>query len=244
MKMLAKMLGGSTAYGLNTPESDLDYRGIYMFTDIAKIIGLDKNGEHHEDRTKNDEVYYEFRHFLGLLRKTNSQVLELLFNKNWIEISDEFKLVIDSKFNLIDCEKMIKSLQGYMYGERRLANGERTGQLGLARHTTLDKYGYSPKNMVQLLRLGYCGKCLFEKGYFPVNIMKEDSEFGLELLDIKLHPEKYNVSELNLKVDKAELDLKSAYENRNFNYKFNSELANELCLKVYYPIIEQKFKSL
>ena len=40
MKMLVKTLGGSTAYGLNTPESDLDYRGVFVNTDPSKILGL------------------------------------------------------------------------------------------------------------------------------------------------------------------------------------------------------------
>lgn len=70
---------------------------------------------------------------------------------------------------------MFRCLLGYMQGERRLANGERTGQLGSKRKAHLDKYGFSPKNFTQLFRLASCGKALFEKGYFPVNMKQYDT---------------------------------------------------------------------
>lgn len=64
MKMLVKALGGSTAYGLNTPESDLDYRGVFINTDSSKILGLERM-DHIQKQETDDIVYYEIRKFLS-----------------------------------------------------------------------------------------------------------------------------------------------------------------------------------
>ena len=79
--------------------------------------------------------------------------------------------VFADRQSFIDTDNMFKCLRGYMQSELRLANGERTGQLGGKRKAQLDKYGFSPKNFVQLFRLAHAGVTLFQEGYFPVNVM-------------------------------------------------------------------------
>lgn len=66
---------GSTAYGTNTPESDVDIRGVFV-QPLDSILGLGYT-EQVSDET-NDTTYYEIRRFLELLSTNNPNVLELL----------------------------------------------------------------------------------------------------------------------------------------------------------------------
>jgi predicted nucleotidyltransferase len=237
MKMIVKTLGGSTAYGLNTPESDLDFRGIFINTDPAKILGLEKM-DHLQKQETDDIVYYEIRKFFELLKGGNTGALEILFTEEVpIETSAVFKDIQANKLRFVDTDKMFRCLLGYMQGERRLANGERTGQLGGKRKLALEKYGFSPKNFTQLFRLANCGIALFERGYFPVNIKTYSESVHKFLMGVKTKPEDYTKEKLNELADQYEVELKKAYDNRGFEYEFDYELANETLRKAYLPYL-------
>lgn len=240
--ILCQLHGGSHAYGLSTPTSDIDVRGVFLNTELKYILGLDKY-EHQEYVGNGDDIKYkEFRHFLNMLRKSNTESMEIMFNDKWVEVSPEFLELQKDRYKLIDSEKAFKCLCGYMQGERKLMNGERTGLLGSKRKEALVKYGYSYKNAVQLLRLSYCGKVLFQEGIFPVNVMDHNKSFGEELLEVKLHPENHSLDEMNKRVDESEEEMKKSFDNRNFDYKFDEELANDWVYRMYMPVLE-KFKN-
>ena len=130
-----------------------------------------------------------------------------------------------------------------MQGERRLANGERTGQLGGKRRVQLDAHCFSPKNATQLLRLAWCGVYLFKTGEFPVRIDYYDSKFSDMLLDIKTKPENYTKSQLNEMFDVAESMLVAEYDKRSVNSKFDSDLATNILLKSYLPFLKLSFTT-
>lgn len=236
MKMLIKLLGGSTAYGLNTPESDLDYRGVFINVDSSKILGLDRM-DHMQKQETDDIVYYELRKFFELLQNGNTGALEILFAEEYLETSNVFEEIRANKFKLVDTDKMFRCLLGYMQGERRLANGERTGQLGGKRKSQLEKYGFSPKNFTQIFRLANCGVSLFEKGYFPVNMKKYDETVHAFLMRVKTNPESYNKEQLNNLADHYETELKKAYDSRKFKYEFDREYANDVLRRAYLPYL-------
>lgn len=237
MRLLCKTLGGSHSYGLDTPQSDTDYRGIFINTDVSSTIGLGKEAHQIKQDGLVDESYTEFRNAMKLLRSANTQMIELLFNENWLEISPEWKRVIGCRQSLIDSEKLFSCLRGYMQGELKLANGERTGKLGGKRKEAIDTYGFSPKNFVQLFRLAWAGSIYFTKGYFPVDVKKEDPAWAASLLDIKTNPKNYTRSGLNAEFQIWEQQLQKSFEARKINTTFNENLANQLCLEIYAPII-------
>ncbi len=242
MITLAKMLGGSHSYGLNTPTSDIDERFIYAYDDVANIIGLDKNECIDTRNTSIDSLGYEIRRYLSLLKKSNTQVIEFLFidDEKFIEIHPIFKIIRENKYNLIDQDKLYKSLKGYIYGEIRLANGERTGDLGSKRKEQLAKYGYSPKNASHILRLAECGRSFFTNGIYPVDIKKYKQELYSLLMKIKTEPEAFDKVQLNTMFSSAEKLLDEAYtvslgKPKLSNY--NHDLANKILFDVYYPIL-------
>ena len=242
--ILARMVGGSHLYGLNTPESDLDERYIFSYTDIARIIGLDKTECIDSRDGKVDELGYEVRRFLQLLRKTNTQVVEMLFapDESFTVLTPIFKKIRENKLQLIDQEQFYKSMRGYIQNEIRLANGERTGDLGGKRKAQLDKYGFSPKNFVQLIRLCKCGISYFIDGDYPVRIRDKYPELAKRLLEIKTEPERFTKERLNEMVRDMELDLQKAYAFRQTVKpvsNFNMEIANQILFDVYFPILEK-----
>jgi len=240
MKLICQITAGSRLYGLETPESDVDLRGVFLNTKPSTILGLEKNEIFKKESI--DSIFFEFRHFLKGLKKTNTQMMEMLFaeSSEFSLLEPEFIEVKQNKDKLIDSKTFFKSLMGYIYNEKRLANGERTGQLGGKRKNQLDKYGFSPKNFSHLFRLAYCGSIFFETGFYPVNLKKYDSEFRNFIFEVKTKPEKFNKDYLNDFATKSEEKLKIAFQKRNKEFTFDSNLANKLCHKFYMPFLGEE----
>lgn len=73
--IVLECISGSHAYGLATPTSDLDIKGVFV-PPKANFYGL-----HHVAQVsdaRNDIVYYELGRFIELLSKNNPNILELL----------------------------------------------------------------------------------------------------------------------------------------------------------------------
>lgn len=73
--ILLECISGSKAYGLDTPESDTDIKGIFFLPKEA-FFGL-----YYIDQVSNesnDIIYYELGRFIELLSKNNPNILELL----------------------------------------------------------------------------------------------------------------------------------------------------------------------
>ena len=76
--LLFECVTGSRAYGTDTPESDLDLRGIFVsprevFFGLRQVEQVSDPG--------NDETYYEIGRFVELLAKNNPNILEMLFSE-------------------------------------------------------------------------------------------------------------------------------------------------------------------
>jgi len=73
--IILECISGSKAYGLDTPQSDTDIRGVFILPQ-ERIYGL--NYVEQVADKKNDIVYYELGRFIHLLVKNNPNILELL----------------------------------------------------------------------------------------------------------------------------------------------------------------------
>lgn len=234
MKTICRIVAGSRLYGLDTPESDTDARGVFLNTDPGEILGLSRRDNFKVEGE--DTLLLEFRHYMGHLRKSNTSSIELLFAEGFEVLTPEFNKVRENRLEFIDSGRLFTSLLGYIEGERRLANGERTGHLGSKRKAQIDKYGFSPKNFSHLLRLANCGEVFFRDTRYPVDIRGEPF-FGL-VFSVKTEPWRYSKESLNLMSDEAVGRLKAAHENRKDDLEFNVGLANRLCLEFYRPFLQ------
>ena len=73
--LLLQCISGSKAYGLDTPQSDTDIKGVFAL-DKRAFYGL-----HYTEQVANptnDIVYYELKRFIELLVRNNPNILELL----------------------------------------------------------------------------------------------------------------------------------------------------------------------
>ncbi len=73
--LLLECLSGSRAYGLHTPQSDTDLKGVFILPK-RQFYGLEYTEQANNET--NDEVYYELKRFVDLLVKNNPNILELL----------------------------------------------------------------------------------------------------------------------------------------------------------------------
>lgn len=73
--LLLDCISGSRAYGLNTPQSDTDLKGVFLLPKHA-YYGLAYTEQVNNE--SNDEVYYELTRFVQLLVNSNPNILELL----------------------------------------------------------------------------------------------------------------------------------------------------------------------
>ena len=237
-KILCEYIAGSHSYGLATKDSDIDMRGTYITTDLGSIINPDTADNGATQCTTNDtkdELYFEIRHMLNLLKKANTQSIEMLFNDKWTIITPAFKDVILHRKSLIDPERLYKSIRGYSFSEYKLATGIRTGKLGGKRQAAVAKYGFSPKNWINLLRLFYCAERFFEFGEFPVNL--ESAYIYPQLMEVKTRPERFIVSRLDEMYQEREQAFEASWVNHKDSitaeYKYDNELAAELMFNCY-----------
>lgn len=73
--ILLECISGSRAYGLHTPKSDTDIKGVFAHSQ-KQFYGLEYIEQVNNE--SNDEVYYELKRFIDLLSKNNPNILELL----------------------------------------------------------------------------------------------------------------------------------------------------------------------
>jgi predicted nucleotidyltransferase len=230
--LLAELIGGSTLYGLNTKESDVDYRGLFLATDKKYTAGFELI-ESIVQTGDIDSSYYELLRYLKLLRKSNTQVLEILFAPDdaFTLTTDIFKEIRENRFSLIDSNVLKHSLKGYVFSEMRLATGERTGQLGGKRKAALEKYGFSYKNFIQILRLCVVGIKFFNEGEYMVRVKDHDEDFHNQLMEIKTQPENFTLDQLKKMVEEKYKELEESMEKSAINFKFDVDLASDLMLK-------------
>lgn len=77
---ILKVLVGSHAHGLANPNSDYDYRGVYITStsELLKVEASAYKGSHWLEGDKEDNTSYEISHFLHLATKSNPSILEVM----------------------------------------------------------------------------------------------------------------------------------------------------------------------
>lgn len=235
--IIASYIGGSRLYGLDTPDSDLDYRYITKRTDLPYVMGLLKTESKQKSSAEEDYVMYEVKHYINLLQKTNTAALEPIFleESKFIVLDNDFRLLIENKKSLIDAQKLLKSTVGYVYNEKRLALGERTGLLGSKRKKSLETFGYSPKNVSQIIRIVIATGYFFKEGIYPLRLKDYsgcESHHNLAF-KIKTQPENFTVSQITKIIDEYDQRIKNLLDKNPFSeYVFDVEVAAKILKQI------------
>ncbi|GAA0188977.1 hypothetical protein GCM10009122_48440 [Fulvivirga kasyanovii] len=117
--IIYECLSGSHAYGLSTPGSDIDIKGVFILPE-DEFYGLNYVSQVSDE--SNDTVYYELRRFVELLSKSNPNILELLYSpEDCIRIMHPiFKPLRQSVLLSKECKE---SFGGYGIAQIRKARG-------------------------------------------------------------------------------------------------------------------------
>lgn len=234
LDFLCVLIGGSHLYGMTTPESDLDYRGVYYSKSLVEFMGFSDDSSCGASKEDGDDYnYFELTRFLQLCRKSNTNTLEILFAPDDAFIYDthEFNQIRRHRMQLIDSNQLLKSCRGYVHSESRLALGERTGKLGGKRKAALEKYGYSPKNVVQILRIVAATKEFLKSGNYPIKLAAHDPALYQMCMAIKTRPQDFSVDTIKILVKDGNEEIMAAQD--KVNLKFDTQLAAELSYKYY-----------
>lgn len=117
--LLLEVVSGSRAYGLATPQSDCDIKGVYYLPKEVFYSGMYIDQVQNET---NDEVYYELGKFIDLLTKNNPNILEMLATP------PEYVLYRDPLMDYLKPEMFLslkakETFAGYAYTQIKKAGG-------------------------------------------------------------------------------------------------------------------------
>ena len=119
--LLFKVIAGSNAYGLNTPESDVDIKGIFLIPNEYRL----GNGYIEQiSNPTNDITFYELNRFMNLLSENNPNIIEMLFTpKDKILFMDNrFEYLYENRHQFLT--KQIQStFGGYAISQIKKARG-------------------------------------------------------------------------------------------------------------------------
>ena len=126
-------LTGSRGYGLATEKSDYDYRGIFVATKpyylgLKKIEQKDKGWTEEPgdfNYLSQDTCIYELRKFLALSIENNPNILELLWFKDYVHLTEVGRVLQQHKQMFLS-KKVKQSYAGYGYAQiKRLESHRR-----------------------------------------------------------------------------------------------------------------------
>ena len=119
---------GSHSYGLNTPESDNDYKGIAV-APREYYLGILNHFEQVERKPQNDDtefVIYDVRKFCQLASNANPNILELLYlePEDYLVVSPVGKKLIDNR-DMFLSKKVLFTYLGYSRAQIKKASTHR-----------------------------------------------------------------------------------------------------------------------
>lgn len=193
---------GSIAHGTyiaNTnPDGidDKDVMSVYV-KDLPFYIGLGRGRDTREYKIKEwDCVGYEIRKYIGLLLKSNPNVMSLLWLPERCYIAgSNLGWALKQERNIFVSKKAYHSFTGYAYGQlKRMEHFKFEGYMGEKRKALVEKFGFDTKNaahLIRLLRMGIeflvegklyveredaCQLISIKKGEWTLERVKEEAE--------------------------------------------------------------------
>ncbi len=151
---ILRVVTGSVAYGMNTPDSDIDTRGVCI-PPVEYLLGLEKF-EQHEDNTK-DEVIYGLDKFIRLAIQNNPNILEILYAEDdCIQYTTRVGQNLISHREQFISKEIYRTYGGYAKSRMQVMmfKAQKQGKSTEGKRRELyDKYGYDTKDAAHVIRL-------------------------------------------------------------------------------------------
>lgn len=108
---------GSTAYGTNTPESDVDIRGIAILDDLKYYFGFVDRFEQYESGQE-DTVIYDIRKAFHLISDANPNMIDLLFTDErfFQNVHPSFQAVLENRNKFLS-KRVRYTYTGYAFAQ-------------------------------------------------------------------------------------------------------------------------------
>jgi len=241
MIILAKFRGGSYLYGLATPESDIDERGVFLNTEISKILGIEHTQNKHlvKQNSEVDVDYSELREFLTKIKGGATPALEALWAPDdAFEVTTPlFDVVRRNRERLTDVRKVAGGFDGYLRNQiQAVFNASGKAEEGKARAEMISKYGYANKPAYHVMRLSESAINLLTTGVFTV---KPKRHMNI-CWNLKCNPLTFKPEEVKTMMENAYEKFDEAFKESQFmDRKFDDELANNILLSAYTPFINK-----
>jgi uncharacterized protein len=172
-------VAGSQAYGLATPTSDEDIKGIFV-APTDEILGLDKPKDTY-DHTAPDYCYYEVEKFMRLALKCNPTVLEMLWLADYSKLTMFGRMLVSNRHLFLSESGVREAFGGYAYSQIvRLKKRTNEGKDGFGRGLRYEKH---VRHCFRLMREA---KQLLETG--TMDIRYHDPAERAELFELGLAP--------------------------------------------------------
>lgn len=147
--LVLQVLGGSHAYGMAGPDSDLDLRGVIIPPE-EYFCGLEVF-EQYVPGNEEDICYYDVRKFFSLAMKGNPNVLEF-FKAPVLRTIDPFAERIRQMWDMVISKRLVTAHLGM--STAHLAKLERPGKnCGEKGRRAITAFGYNTKDATHLVRV-------------------------------------------------------------------------------------------
>jgi hypothetical protein len=162
MKIILRGVVGSQAYGLATPQSDVDMKGVYV-ANFMKVIGLDaaKAIDNSYSFHDPDREFHEIAKYMKLALKCNPTILEMLFLQDYPVLTLEGEELVASRTSFLSEPAIRGSYGAYAKAQAdRLVRRNEEGKEGFSSDTKArtEKHGRHCMRLLiqgaQLLRTG------------------------------------------------------------------------------------------
>lgn len=222
MRQILKVIVGSQAHGLATPESDFDYRGVFVVP-TSDILRLGNTKLHNTNwiEGKDDDTSWEIGHFLNLAFHCNPTILETFLaplDPKWQEtwLGDEIIL-----------STQLRDLFPHIWNSKDVYNAFR-GYSKNQQKKFLDEKDTRPhKYASAYLRVLYQGTQLLETDRFSVDFRDTPVYDTL----VRWKNKDYTVGEVMDTTKLWEDNFRKAFE-ENPDREANFEPVNEFLLRV------------
>lgn len=166
-KIILEAITGSKAYGLDTPDSDTDYKGVHVAStkhllSLNKVHNIKEVIDGHEPY---DYSYYEVGKFVDLALKNNPTIMEILFLEEYIKLTEEGQMLVSVK------ESFLSQNVYNTYGKYALSQAHK-----LESHPDFTRYSKHARHCFRLLQQG---REILEHGTLTVKVNNREELFEI-----------------------------------------------------------------
>lgn len=221
MNLILKVVTGSRLHNLNKPDSDTDYRGIFLdemenilspFRKPVKTLWIEGD----EDNTA-----YELREFANEAVHGTPNILEILFSNQVIDAVRTGSDLIENRKKFLDSANILQSYRNYAHNQYNKMN-------------LFDPDERTPKFAVAYLRSLRQGVQLLKTGEMNSQVLPEERDF---LMEIKYEFDKVkHIPLLSQKFSELQQEMTEAYANSP-KLKPDKEWIEKFIINAYTPVV-------